>query len=439
MRKGEYNEQKNHTGLILFGSITLAGLLVGVDFMISQGSKIESQNNSGSADQDSGKNPEATTPAQGANDNSDTNDTVDINKTEPWLSTNPSDSGDSSLADNADKTNSNSDITGIVNPSGTAGIPTGEGELGDTTDVLGSAVHASPDLELIDDSSKVDYKAYIPEMVTDSSLKAALDISNPDISVDAKAAILLDADTKKVLFYKNAVDPIFPASTAKLLTSLVALDWCTADEEVTIGDEVKMIATDATKAYLKPGEVLTIHNLLEGMLLPSGNDAAYATAAYVGRKSLKNPNAAGKEAIVEFAKLMNLKAKELGAKNSCFKSPDGYDALGQYTTAYDMGMVGIAAATNDTILSIAKKSSSRNIFVSGEDVTWNNTNSLISRYSGRYYPYAIGLKTGTSTMAGRCLISAASKDGKVVVSVVMNSSSSGRWDDSTRLLDYGLK
>ena len=142
---------------------------------------------------------------------------------------------------------------------------------------------------------------------------------------------------------------------------------------------------------------------------------------------------------MEFVELMNNKAKELGVKNSCFKTPDGYDAIGQYTTAYDMGLIGIAAAENETIIDVSNQGSSRNIFVSGEDVTWNNTNKLVTRYSGQYYSHAIGLKTGTSTMAGRCLVAAAEYEGKKVVCAIMDSSSAGRWEDAIALLQYGLE
>lgn len=292
--------------------------------------------------------------------------------------------------------------------------------------------------QLIVDSTQVDYQSYIPEMQYDNELKTALDISNPDINIDAEAAVLFDAASKQVIYYKNPVQAEFPASTLKLLTSLVALEWCTQEEEVTIGDEITMIASDSTRAYLRKGQKLTIRNLLEGMLLPSGNDAAYAVAAYVGRKSLNNPKASRELAVSEFVRLMNERAEEIGVKNSCFKTPDGYDAIGQYTTAFDMGLIGIAAASNATIIEITGKSSSRNIFLSGEDVTWKSTNKLITKYSGEYYSPAVGLKTGTSTMAGRCLISAAKKDGKEVVCAIMDSSAAGRWEDAIALLKYGL-
>jgi D-alanyl-D-alanine carboxypeptidase len=311
--------------------------------------------------------------------------------------------------------------------------------LGQLDTSLEAAAKAPAMPQLILNCRQVDYKAYIPKMQYDDELKAALDISNPFIKIDAKAAILFDADTQRVLYYKNPVQVVFPASTLKLLTSLVALSWCSEDEQVTIGDEIKLIASDSTRAYLRKGEVLTLKNLLEAMLLPSGNDAAYAVAAYVGRKSLNNPKATREEAVSEFIRLMNNYAKLLGVKNSCFKTPDGYDAIGQYTTAYDMGLIGMAAADNKTILEVTRKSSSRNSFVSGQDITWNNTNKLISRYSGEYYSPAIGLKTGTSTMAGRCLISAAKKDGRKVVCVIMNSTIAGRWEDAIKLLKYALK
>jgi D-alanyl-D-alanine carboxypeptidase (penicillin-binding protein 5/6) len=330
---------------------------------------------------------------------------VDIGTQEPWLSSNPSDIGD---------------------------------EYKNTEDTFSTSVKEVKAPELIIDSEKVDYMSYIPEIIMDSELEVAFDISNPSLTVDAEAAILFDAETKEILYHKNALQAVFPASTAKLLTALVAMDWCTEDEEVTIGDEITMIGSGSTTAYLNEGQILTIRNLLAGMLLPSGNDAAYAIAAYVGRKSLQDTEVSKEEAVAEFIRLMNLEAKTHGVKNSCFKTPDGYDAIGQYTTAYDMGLIGVAAADNELIVEVTDQGNSRNIFPSGEDVTWYNTNKLVKQGYGQYYSKAIGLKTGTSTMAGRCLVAAAEDDGRKVVCAIMDSSSSGRWDDAIALLKYGL-
>ena len=292
---------------------------------------------------------------------------------------------------------------------------------------------------MIYNPSEIDYYEHVPEIEVDGQVKTALEISNPDISVSAKAAILIDANTKEVLFHKNACEPVFPASTSKVLSSLVVLDWCKVDEEVHVGEEVTYIAPDSSVANIKKGQVLTIGNLLEGMLLPSGNDAAYVAAAHVGRKSLEDSDAPGEEAVGEFVRLMNVKAQSLGASNSCFKTPDGYDAIGQYTTAYDMSLIGLAATENKTIMEICNKPFSTNTFISGESITWKNTNALINPDSGKYHPYAKGLKTGTSTMAGKCLIACASNDGKEVLCVILDSTSAGRFNDAITLIDHGIE
>ncbi len=293
--------------------------------------------------------------------------------------------------------------------------------------------------QLILDHTKVDYMSHIPKMKWDSDLKKAMDIKNPKIDLEADAAILLDAKTGKVLYYKNPVKAEFPASTLKLLTAMIALKNCDINEEVTIGDEITMIASDSSRAYLKQGEKLTIENLLQGMLLPSGNDAAYAVAAYVGRKTLNNPKATKEEALSKFRKMMNQEAGRLGLKNSNFVTPDGYDAIGQYTTAYDMGLIGMAAIKYSKIVEISQKSSCSTKFISGEEVTWTSTNKLLNRKSGDFYSPAFGLKTGTSTMAGKCLVSAAKNGNKEVVCVIMHSNTDGRWEDAIKLMDYGLK
>lgn len=477
--------KKNVLRLILFGFLVTGGLFVSADYMINQGAKGGYQQNQlditeeNLSDQDTQDNANtvideetslAANPSdvehkddlsftfegekasiEVADNKESTEDNVDTNIPE-------NENSDSIIAENlAGLTDETIDLAS--NEAGNGGAVNTEGDSngdvsttsitsirqdwkGDSStasaDTLASTVLTAPDLQLIYDSSQVDYKAYIPEMIYDSKIETMLDIDNPDLEIKAEAAILFDTKTGKVLYYKNPIEAVFPASTSKLLTCLVTLDWCQEDEEVTIGDEITMIASDSSKANIRQGQILTIRNLLEGMLLPSGNDAAYAAAAYVGRKSLRKPNASKEEAILEFTKLMNQKAKQLGVKNSCFKTPDGYDALGQYTTAIDMGLIGLAAAQNKTIMEISQKSRSRNLFASGEDITWENTNSLINRNSPRYFSKATGLKTGTSTMAGKCLVATASSGDQEVLCVVMNSTSAGRFEDATKLLKYGL-
>lgn len=461
--------KKSVLGLLLFSCVVIAGMFIGTKILIgkptdpkyanmganedSEASEQENEenngqkqslgadteeewlyvedtdNNSQETDIENSDNTDSSDEDNGQSDSSDTVEENDLDSEEP----NPTDSPDNT-EDDVDDDTTDSDSSDNLEDSDS----TDTDDITDTTDALGDNVVDLPDMQLIYDSNQVDFMKHIPEMVFDSRIEGDLDIINPTLDIKARSAILFDVDTGKVLYYKDPIIPVFPASTAKLLTALVALDWCMEEEEVTVGSELDLVAADSTLAGLKKNQILTIRNLIEGMLVPSGNDAAYVIAAYVGRKSIGDDNASLKDAIPEFIRLMNDKAKSLGTINSCFKTPDGYDAIGQYTTAYDMGKIGMAAADNETILEVCSKSKARNVFADGSDVTWSNTNSLIVKESGRYYPYCLGLKTGTSTMAGRCLISVAKKDGKQVLSVVMCSDSVGRWEDSTKLLKYGL-
>lgn len=475
--------KKSILGLLLFSCLVIAAMFLGTMVMIRQGSEPDynqskqevntedihdsdgATTNSKETDKDSSDNQsigvgneEEWLEADVAGDDvvSDTDDTVS-NKIDTTEQVTPqptkhgdedyhTDQGNSSESD-VDENNSEDELDDIVTDSCNAN--TGEDSVDNnvennqhgevqTEDTLGSNIVNLPDLQLIYNCNNVDYMKYVPEMIYDSKIEVALDITNPNLEVDARSAILFDVQTRKVLYYKDPIVPVFPASTAKLLTALVTLDLCMEEEEVVVGDELDLVASDSTLAGLRKGQVLSVRNLIEGMLVPSGNDAAYVIAAYVGRKSLNNDDAGLDLAIPEFIRLMNQKAKSLGTINSCFKTPDGYDAIGQYTTAYDMGMIGLAAADNDTIREVCNKTSARNVFVDGNDVTWYTTNSLIKKNSGKYLSNCIGLKTGTSEMSGRCLISLGKKDGREVVSVIMDADSSGRWDDSITLLSYGL-
>lgn len=460
--------KKSILGLLLFSCVIMAGMFLGTILMIGQTPDPDYNHSQQEINNDVSDEDSELTKETNKEDIASQNQSSDTNTEEQWYysdasdmnsqlaedeTTNYEDNNSSNTIAEPDDETTDSEETALPEseeaadenedtPNGNeagVGENTTEPDNNEDTDTIGENILELPDMQLISDCSQVDYMSYIPEMVFDSRIEEALDITNPSLDIKAKSAILFDANTSEVLYYKDPIIPVFPASTSKLLTALVVLDWCMEEEEVTVGDEIKIVASDSTSAYLKKGQVLTIRNLLEGMLVPSGNDAAYVLAAYVGRKSLQNENAKVKNAVPEFINLMNEKAESLGAVNSLFKTPDGYDAIGQHTTAYDMGMIGLAAADNETIRAICNKTDARNVFVDGYDVTWSNTNSLIVKESGRYYPYCIGLKTGTSTMAGRCLISVAKKDGKEVVSVVMNSDAVGRWEDSTSLLKYGLE
>ncbi len=155
-------------------------------------------------------------------------------------------------------------------------------------------------------------------------------------NVDARNVLLLDLTANTVLFKKESEQKIAPASTTKMLTALTALDYCNEGDDVLVGAEINLIAADASKAWLSSGDRLTVRQLLDALLLPSGNDAAYALAVHAGRKIGGDENLPMEEAVEVFIGAMNKKAADLGAASSNFTSPDGYDDAGQYTTAYDL-------------------------------------------------------------------------------------------------------
>lgn len=253
--------------------------------------------------------------------------------------------------------------------------------------------------------------------------------------VDARNVLLLNLTTNTVLFKKESEQKIAPASTTKMLTALTALDYCGENDEVLVGEEINLIASDASKAWLSAGDLLTVRQLLDALLLPSGNDAAYTLAVYAGGKISGDENLPIEEAIEVFAEAMNKKAADLGAVNSKFTRPDGYDDVRQYTTAQDLALIAKGFLGSALLREIAGSYEISDRWLSGNQVTYENTNELINPDSQYYYPEAMGLKTGKSEAAGCCLVSAAYMEGKVYLCVVMGSTEEGRWTDSRMLYD----
>lgn len=251
--------------------------------------------------------------------------------------------------------------------------------------------------------------------------------------VNARNAYLLDVTTNTVLYTKDCEQRIAPASTTKMLTAVTALDYCKEDDEVLVGEEINLIASDASKAWLNTGDRLTVRQLLDALLLPSGNDAAYALAVYTGRKINGDEKLLIQEAVETFVEAMNKKAYDLGAEDSNFTSPDGYDNDGQYTTAHDLACIAKAFLRVDLLREIAGSYEISDRWLSGRQVVYNNTNELINPDSQYYYPKATGLKTGKSEAAGCCLVSSAYIEGEVYLCVVMGSTEEGRWTDSLTL------
>lgn len=258
------------------------------------------------------------------------------------------------------------------------------------------------------------------------------------ISVDitAENVIVVEVDTNLVLYQKNGTAQIAPASTAKMIMALTALDVCSAEDNVTVGAEIEMMPADSSRAYLNQGDTLTVRQLLTALLLPSGNDAAYSLAVYTGKKIAGDNSLSNERAVEVFMDAVNEKARELGAKNSNFVVPDGYDAEGQYTTAYDLAIIAKVCLDNPDIAEIMAKEKSYERWAGGREVTYRNTNKLLDGSSPFYYPEAIGIKTGTSSLSGASLVSAAVINDKTYISVVMGASTEdSRFQDSIAIYD----
>lgn len=255
-------------------------------------------------------------------------------------------------------------------------------------------------------------------------------MSPPDTSADNEAEILGSAQvfvydiTDGIMKYRYGTDnKIVPASITKLLTALTALDMMPEDTVINPGDELELVSSGSSLAYIKTYHSLTLSMLIEGMLLPSGNDAAYATAAGAARYATGNPDMSGQEAVDYFMKKVNEYAVKLGCTDTHFTVPDGLAYKEHYTTADDLAIIAQKALDNPVISHYASLSSDKVMYASGHMNEWHNTNLLIDSSSKYYRESVTGLKTGSLTDSYSVLISA-DINGKTYVIGVFNAPSS---------------
>lgn len=238
-------------------------------------------------------------------------------------------------------------------------------------------------------------------------------------SVSAESAVLITADGNQKIFGKNEYEKLGVASTTKIMTSLLAIEYGSPSLEVVTTKE--MVTVEGTSMGLKAGDTVTLKALIYGMLLQSGNDAANTAAHIVGGGS-----------VGDFVEMMNVKAKEIGMNDTHFVNPTGLWHEDHYSTAYDMAVLGVYAVSNPVFSEIcSSKSASLEYGNPPYKRTLYNHNRLLSSYDG-----AIGIKTGFTKNTGRCLVSAAQKNGMTLVCVTLNAPSD--WKDHEALLNYGF-
>lgn len=241
-------------------------------------------------------------------------------------------------------------------------------------------------------------------------------LSASALETSAKAAVVINADTLSVIYSHNMNECLPMASTTKIMTALLLAEQGTPERVVTATKNA--VYVEGSSMGLKVGDTVTFADLLYGILLPSGNDAANLAAISIAGTTEK------------FAELMNNKAREFGLHNTNFVTPSGLDASGHYTTAYDLAVITAHALQNEEFANVSATYTKR-VKLGDREVTLTNHNKLLKNYDG-----AIGVKTGYTSLAGRCLVSAARKDGATVVAVTLNDRND--WNDHTALLDYGL-
>jgi len=263
------------------------------------------------------------------------------------------------------------------------------------------------------------YAIYANEFPDDEPVVGVLNTENSSSLakpvIDAASAIVMDSVTGRVLFEKNAYTKRPMASTTKIMTAIIALEHGNLEDVVTVSKRAASIGGSVIN--LKAGEKLKLKELLYGLMLRSGNDAAIAIAEHVGG-SYDN-----------FIDMMNKKAALLGAKNTQFKTPHGLDVNGHYSTAYDMALITKYAIKNPIFSKIVSTKStqiaSRGMY---------NTNEMLGLYPG-----ADGVKTGYTGLAGRCLVTSATRDNWRIISVVLGCSSrTKRAQSSKSILDYAF-
>lgn len=239
-------------------------------------------------------------------------------------------------------------------------------------------------------------------------------------TLTAKSIYLFEARTGRVVYEKNSEDRLFPASTTKMMTTLLALEQGNLNDLVTVGSDAAGL--EGSSMQLRSGDKLSLEDLLYGIMMVSGNDATVAVADHL----------AGNVSV--FAKMMTNRAKEIGAVNTNFMNSSGLPASNHYSTAADLGKIAQFAYNNTKFRQLIKTQRREIHIQSGRKLVLENTNLLLGSYQG-----SNGIKTGYTRAAGECLVASAERNGVHLIAVLMNVQKDQRWREAKTLLDYGFE
>ncbi len=253
-----------------------------------------------------------------------------------------------------------------------------------------------------------------------AEIEASTNLENVPPNVNSRSCVVLDRASGIILYGKNEKNKVKMASTTKIMTAIVVIENSSFD--TTVEASKKAANTGGSRLGLKTGDKITIRDLLYGLMLCSGNDAAVCLAESVSG-SVEN-----------FSNLMNAKAQELGLVNSHFESPHGLDSDEHYTTAYELALLSNYALKNSDFLKIVG-TKNYTVTINGYPKTLSNTNELLGNLNGVY-----GIKTGFTNGANRCLVTACKRDNMDIICVVLGADTkSFRTKDSIKLIEYSFK
>lgn len=238
-------------------------------------------------------------------------------------------------------------------------------------------------------------------------------------NTSARAAVVINGETGEILYSQNCDERLPMASTTKIMTALLLCELG-GDLKTEIDTTREMVTVEGSSMGLQVGDKVSYHDLLYGMMLSSGNDAANTVAISLGGS------------ISGFARLMNERAQKMGLENTRFVTPSGLDAERHYTTAYELALITKEALANEQFAMAAAAKTARLCYGNPPyNRTLTNHNKLLNMYDD-----VVGVKTGFTSKSGRCLVSASKKDGKLVIAVTLNDKND--WQDHRNLLDLGL-
>ncbi len=258
------------------------------------------------------------------------------------------------------------------------------------------------------------------DLITTPIQETSSSIDSNLLSLNSRSCVVLDRLSKTILYGKNEKNKVKMASTTKIMTAIVVLENSSLDKTVEVSK--KAANTGGSRLGLKTGDKITIRDLLYGLLLCSGNDAAVCLAESVAGS------------VLEFSNLMNAKAQELELSNTHFESPHGLDSDEHYTTAYELALLSNYALKNSTFLNLVG-TKNYTVTINGYPKTLSNTNELLGNLNGVY-----GIKTGFTNGANRCLVSACKRGNMDIICVVLGADTKNfRTQDSIKLIEHSFK